>query len=136
MDEPAQDLDAVNRELAEVVDALNATPTDDFAARHALRTRQDELRELAAGFRVDADEQRSTEDLRIELAAREAQLDAIYKSGLDLVTQSGGGSATGGSYTSAGEAGINQKIRGASGAGEVQARIARLQEILADRGPD
>ena len=57
MGEPVQDLDAVNRELAEVVDALNATPSDDFAARHALRTRQDQLRELAAEFRVDADEQ-------------------------------------------------------------------------------
>jgi hypothetical protein len=136
MDEPVKDLDAVNRELAEVVDALNNTPSDDFAARHALRTRQDELRELAAGFRVDADEQRSTEDLRIELAARESQINAIYGSGIDMVTQAGGGSGTGGSYTSAAEGGINRQVRDASGAGEVQARIARLREILADRGED
>ena len=128
-----QDLDEVNRELLEVIDALNNTPSDQFAARHALRTRQDELRELAAGFRVDADEQRSTQELRIELAARESQLNAIYGSGLDLVTQSGGGSRTGGSYTSAGEAGINSQIREASGGGEVTARIHRLREILAAR---
>jgi len=67
------------------------------------------------------------------LAAREAQIDAIYNSGLDLVTQSGGGSQSGGSYTSAGEGAINQRMREASGAGEVQARIARLREILAAR---
>ena len=133
MDESVQDLDAVNRELAEVVDALNATPSDDFAARHALRTRQDQLRELAAGFRVDADEQRSTKDLRIELAARESQIKAIYGSGIDMVTQAGGGSGTGGSYTSAAEGGVNKQVREASGAADVIARIARLREILASR---
>ena len=133
MDEPVQDLDSINRELAKVVDALNNTPSDDFAARYALRTRQDELRELAAGFRVDADEQRSTKDLRVELAARKSQLDAIYRSGIDMVTQAGGGSGTGGSYTSGAEGGVNRQVRAASGAAEVQTRIARLREILAAR---
>jgi len=94
------DLDAVNWELAEVVDALNRTPSDDFPARHALRVRQDELRERAAEFRTDADEQRPTAALEAELRALEARLNAIYGSGLDLVTQSGGGSGTGGSFTS------------------------------------
>lgn len=130
------DIDAINRELAEVVDALNATPSDDFAARYALRTRQDELRELAAEFRVDADEQRSTEDLRRELKMMEQRLEGIYGSGMDLVTQSGGGSGTGGSYTSAAEGGMNAQIREASGLGDIQARIARLREILASRSED
>jgi len=130
------DLDAINRELARVVDALNATPSDDLAARHALQTRQDELRELAARFRVDADEQRSTEDLRIELAARQSQIDAIYGSGIDMVTQAGGGSGTGGSYTSAAEGGVNKQVRDALDAPKVMARMARLREILADRNQD
>ncbi len=127
------DLDAINRELAEVVDALNATPADDFAARHALRTRQDELRERAAEFRVDADEQRSTAALEAELHALETQLTAIYDSGLDLVTQAGGGSGTGGSFTSAAEGGMNLQIREASGLGAIQARIAKIREVVADR---
>jgi hypothetical protein len=133
MDEPAQDLDAVNRELAEVVDALNATPTDDFAARHALRTRQDELRELAAAFRVDADEQRSTEDLRRELAAREAQVTAIYGAAMEQVSQSGGGGGDFGSPVAAAEGSLTAKGRDATGAPEIRARIARLREILAAR---
>jgi len=136
MGEPMQDLDAVNRELAEVVDALNSTPSDDFATRHALRTRQDALRDLAAGFRVDADEQRSTEDLQRELAARESQLEAIYGAGVDMVTQAGGGSGTGGSYTSAAEGGMNKQVRAAAGAAEVTVRIARLREILAVRNEE
>lgn len=134
MDESAQDLDAVNRELAEVVDALNATPTDDFAARHALRTRQDQLRELAAGFRVDADEQRSSEDLRRELAARELQITEIYGAAMEQVSQSGGGGpGSGGNITAAAEGGLIAKGRDATGAPAIRSRVARLREILAAR---
>ena len=62
------DLDSITRELAEIIDRLNATPSDDFAARHRLLLRQDELRAYAAAHRVDHDEQRTTEDLQTELA--------------------------------------------------------------------
>lgn len=124
------DLDRINRELAEVVDALNATPRDDFAARHALRTRQDELRELAAQFRVDADEQRSTEDLERELAAREAQITEIYGSAMEQVSQSGGGGPGGAALTAAAEGGLVGKGRDAMGAAAVRQRIARLRQIL------
>jgi len=128
------DLDAINRELAEIVDALNAAADDDFAARYDLKVRQDELRAAAAAFRVDIDEERPTEDLEKELAARRSQLDAIIADPLDLVTQAGGtGGLTGGVFTSAGEAGINEAIRDAGGAPEVRARIARLEELLATR---
>lgn len=128
------DLDAINRELAEIVDALNAAADDDFAARYDLKVRQDQLRAAAAAFRVDIDEQRPTEDLEKELAARRSQLDAIIADPLDLVTQAGGtGDLTGGVFTSAGEAGINEAIRDAGGAPEVRARIARLEELLATR---
>lgn len=127
------DLDAVNRELAEVVDALNATPVDDFAARHALRTRQDALRERAAHFRVDADEQRSTEDLRRELAAREAQITELYGAAMEQVSQSAGGGPGGGAMTASGEGGLVEKGREAMGAPAIRSRIFRLQEILASR---
>ena len=128
-----QDIDEINRELAAVIDALNAVADDDFGSRHALRTRQDELRRLAARFRVDADEQRSTDDLRSELDSRVSQLDAMYEAGIDMVAQAGGGSQTGGSFTSAGEGGLNAKGREAAGGTEVKARIARLRQILAER---
>jgi len=133
MDEPAHDLDAVNRELAEIVDALSKTPADDFAARHALRTRQDKLRELAVQFRVDADEQRSTEDLRRELAAREAQVTAIYGAAMEQVSQSGGGGGDFGSPVAAAEGGLTARGRQSQGAAEVRSRIARLRAILAAR---
>ena len=133
MDESTQDLDAVNRELAEVFDALNNTPADDFAARPALRTRQDKLRELAVRFRVDADEQRSTEDLRRELAAREAQVTAIYGAAMEQISQSGGGGGDFGSPVAAAEGGLTAKGRESQGAAEVRSRIARLREILAAR---
>lgn len=128
-----RDLDDINRELAEVVDALNTTPNDDFAGRHELRKRQDELREMAASYRTDADEQRSTEDVARELAALEEQRTRIIESGIDLVTQAGGGSRTGGSYVSAGEAALNQGVRDAAGLGDIESRIARLRQVLEAR---
>lgn len=124
------ELDAINRELAEVVDALNATPADDFARRHELRKRQDELREEAARFRVDADESRPTEDLARELAALEAQRERIIESGIDLVTQAGGGSRTGGSYVSAGEIALNRGVKEAAGLRDIETRIAKLRRLL------
>lgn len=129
-------LEDINRELAEVIDELNATPADDLARRHELRKRQDELRELAASYRVDADEQRSSEDLARELAALEAQRDKIIESGIDLVTQAGGGSRTGGSYVSSGEISLNRDVREAAGLGDIESRIARLRQLLEARQTD
>ena len=127
------ELDAINRELAEVVDQLNATADDDFARRHELHKRQDELRERAAKFRVDADEDRSTEDLTRELASLEAQRDQIIESGIDMVTQAGGGSRTGGSYASAAEIALNRGVREAAGLGDIESRIAKLRQLLEAR---
>lgn len=124
------DLDSINRELAEVVDALNATPRDDFAARHALRTRQDKLRALAAEYWVDADEQRSTEDLLRELRARESQLGAIHGDMMEQVAQSAGGGPGGGGLTAAAEGALGAKGLEAAGASIIKARVARLREIL------
>ena len=130
------ELDAINRELGEVVDALNATPDDDFARRHELHKRQDELRELAAKFWVDADAQRPIEDLARELTALEAQRDSIMESGIDLVTQAGGGSQTGGSYTSAGEAALSRGVKEAAGLGNIESRISKLRQLLEARAAD
>ena len=127
------DVNEINRRLAAVVDELNATPTTDFAKRHELRTRQDELRALAARHRTDFDDSRSSADLGAELAARRAQLDALAEAGIDLVTQAGGGSGTAGSYTSAGEGALNAKIREANDADTIRARIAKLEELLSGR---
>lgn len=129
------DLDAIRRELAEIVDLLSATPGDDFATRHALMKRRDELRAAADRHRTDHDEQRPTEDLQAELAAREAQLEALVGEAMDMVTQAGGsgGGGTGAGYVSAGEAGINVAMRDAGGAPQIRERIARLRQILESR---
>ncbi len=118
-------LEEINKELAAVVDELNATPSTDFAKRHELRTRQDELRKLADMYRTDFDKSRSTVALERELRARQAQLDAVY--------MSGGVSRTGGSCTSAEEGGLNPQIRKASNSAEIRARIAKLEDLLADQ---
>lgn len=129
------DLDALNAELAEIIDGLNATPAHDFAARYELRKRQDQLRAAAEAFRTDFDSHRPTEDVEKELAARRSQLEAIIADPLDLVTQAGGsgGGATGGGYTSAREGSINEAMREAGGASQVRARISQLEQILAQR---
>ena len=130
------DLDAVNRELAEIVDRLIDTPVDDFATRYALQLRRDELKEAASAHRVDFDPPRPTDDLAAELTARESQLEAVISSGIDLVTQAGGGSESGGSSMSTGESGLNEMGRAAQGAPEIKSRIARLREILESRADD
>jgi len=130
------DLEEINRELAAVQDALLELPDDAFAERHELRTRQDRLRDEAAQFRVDADLDRTDENLLTELAARRSQLGTIDDQRLDMVTQSGGGIGGGDTRIASAEGSPNTKMYKAQGAGEIRSRIARLEEILTDRGVD
>lgn len=74
-DEPT--LERLNRRLAEIQDELLALGEDEFAAKHALKSEQDELRLIAAEFRQDSDSHRSTDDLRAELKERRAALEYV-----------------------------------------------------------
>ncbi len=53
-----------------------------------------------------------------------------------MVTQAGGGSRTGGSYTSAGETALNRGVKEAAGLGDIESRIAKLRQLLEARSAD
>ena len=124
------------RELSGILDDLNALPTDAFAERSALHTRQDELREEIGRFRRDLDADRATGDLLAELESQRARLAALEGQRIDLVAQSGGGTSAGPGADGGGAVVLNQQIGAAAGVGEVQARIGRIKGILIDRGVD
>ena len=124
----------VNRELVNVQDQLLALADDDFAEKYRLQVLRDELREQASRFRVDLDLDRSDETLLQEHAARRSQIDAINKLRINSVTQSGAGSPAAPGASHAAHAAINRGIADAQGIGEINARIARLESILDDRG--
>ena len=109
-----------------------ALGTDDFSRRFELQKQQDELRREVAQFHEDADEGRSTAELEAELEARRAQLKSIKKQRIDVVMQSGGGSH-GGDMGAIGIPHLNRSIESAQGAGAIKERIAKLEQVLAER---
>lgn len=125
------DLDEINRELAELQDALIVTPETDFETRYAIRVRQAELRELAARHHFDRDSERPTEALLAELGGLRVRLDEIRAHRIDMVSQAGG-TFSGGSPGV--EEGLNRRLSQAQGADKVRARIGRIEGILIDRG--
>lgn len=130
------DLDRVLRRLAEVADALAALPEDAFAERFRLLTERDQLRETAAAFHTDWDADRPSDDLLAELRARRGQLERLRRGHVDVVTQSGGGTAAGPGAGGMGGTLLNQGMDRAQGVDVVRARIAALEAILVGRGVD
>ena len=128
------DIDHITAELARIDAELRALPDDAFEARFRLRQEQDHLREKAAKFAQDIDNDRSDEDLLAELRGLRSQLSQIEAQKIDLVTQAGGGAPGASNMTNLGGVDINQRIMESSGAGRIQARIGRIKGILADRG--
>lgn len=127
-------LDRVLRELSEVQDRLNALPEDAFAERYELRSRQAELRDRAASFRVDFDAERSTADLLSELSGLRSRLAVIEGQRIDMVSQAGGAGGMTGAMTP--EEGLNRRMDEAAGGGEIRSRIGRIKGILIDRGAE
>jgi len=127
-------LDDLIRELGDAFDKLNGLPDDAFAERYELHNRQTELREQIARFQQDPDDGRSTDDLLRELANQRERLAAIERQRIDMVSQSGGGSASGTGSDGWGGVVLNQQIEAAGGAPEIRARIGRIKGILTDRG--
>lgn len=130
------DVSEITRALADVDERLRALPDDEFAEKHRLLKEQDKLRELAAQFAVDADKERSTEDLLSELSGLRSQLGQIEGQSIDLVTQAGGGAAGTGNMGNLGGVSLNARMKEASGSGRVQSRIGVIKGILGDRGVD
>ncbi len=126
------DLDQLLREFSQVEDRLIALPEDAFAERYELRSRQGELRDQMALFRVDFDAERSTGDLLSELSGLRSRLTVIEGQRIDMVSQAGGSGGMTGAMTP--EEGLNRKMDEAAGGGEIRSRIGRIKGILIDRG--
>ncbi|GMQ85814.1 MAG: hypothetical protein BMS9Abin07_1382 [Acidimicrobiia bacterium] len=127
------DLDRITKALARVQGELIDLADDDFAGRHELLQRRDQLRRDAAAFRVDFDAQRPTQDMLDELSGLRHHLSELEGRRIDMVKQSGG-SAAGPGAEGWGGVSLNQQIDAAGGMAEIKARIGRIKGILIDRG--
>ena len=126
-------MDILRQELAQIQEKLIELPSDAFAERYELRTRQDELRDKVASFSQDRDADRSDQELLEELAALQARHKQIVRNRINLVGQSSGGSGAGPGAGAYGVDDVNRGIAAAAGASEIESRITRIKSILADR---
>ena len=127
------DISSLTKELADVDEQLRALPDDAFADKYELLKRQDELRERAAQFAVDADKERSTEALLSELSGLRSQLAQLDGQKIDLVVQAGGGAVGMSNMGNLGGVALNARMTEASGTSRIQARIGVIKGVLADR---
>ncbi len=127
------DISSLTQELADVDEQLRALPDDAFADKYELLKKQDELRERAAQFAVDADKERSTEALLSELSGLRSQLAQLDGQKIDLVVQAGGGAVGMSNMGNLGGVALNARMTEASGASRIQARIGVIKGVLADR---
>lgn len=134
MDEQLK-LDELNRRLAQIQDRLLELGPDDHAQRYRLKIEQDQLRGQARRFATERDVDRSTEDLKAELRAREKTLDEVRRKMLNAAAQAGGGGGGAGSFEGPLDAfKINNALISGSNAEALMQRIARLETILEERG--
>ena len=127
-DEPAEDLDRISSELADILDRLNALPADAFQERYELQTRQDQLRDEAAAFRNQLDVERSTNELEAEVASLRKRRDKLIQARIGIVTSKGGsnqGPSSGAMVT------LAAKAKDAAQLDPIHARISRLEDVLA-----
>lgn len=128
-------LDELNRRLARIQDRLLELGPGDHAQRYRLKVEQDRLRGQARRFARDRDVDRSTEDLKAELEAREKALEEVRRKMMNAAAQAGGGGAGAGSFEGPLDAfKINNALISGSNAEALMQRIARLETILGERG--
>ncbi len=125
------ELERVTQELAAVQDQLLALPSDAFAERYALQTRQDKLRSEAAALAVDWDDQRTPDDLQAELKALKARVSLVVDQHSGYAT--GHGTGFGGGGVSAAVAKLANEARANSGVDQLLARINAIEDALAAR---
>lgn len=123
----SSDLESINTELAEIIDRLNALPSDAFAERYAMLKHQDELREAAAAYRDDLNAIRPTEEVEAELASLRRWRDQLIETRIGFVTSMGGSNQgpTPGAWVE-----LRDKAMGAAGLDRINARISQLEDIL------
>ena len=124
-------LDEITRELADLQDELLAADPSDLTSLSEIRSRQAELRAEAQRFSELLDDPRSTAEIRRELDQHRDRLKALRNQQIDLVKQSSAGSGT--ARDALPEATLNRKLKDASGAADIERRIAQLEQALEDR---
>ena len=125
-------LDEITRDLAAAQDELLAVDPSDPGAAEDIRVRQAGLREEASRFASLLGDSRSTQSIRLELAALGDQLDGLRKQRIDLIKQSSSGQGTAPHMLP--EATLNRKLMAAGGSEKIESRIVQLMEILERRG--
>jgi hypothetical protein len=122
--------------LAEVQRRLLELADWDVAEKHQLLKRRDGLRDMAARYHHNLDEERSDAEFLAELAAHRARLKSLEGNRIDLVSQAGGGHESPGGGSGWGGVDLNRQIDSAGGRDHILARIGRITSILTDRGVD
>jgi hypothetical protein len=126
----------IAKELAEIDEKLDTLPSDDFSERVTLHQRHEDLRARAAHLADDADAQRSTKDLQIEVQSLQQRLGVIQDEFINVPEQSGEGNIPGPDSVDRGAAGLNRDVAEAQGAPQIVARIDKLQRVIASRDAD
>lgn len=125
-------------ELAAITQQLAELPRDAFLEKIDIQSRQNELRAEAAELRRGASVATATDELLAQLTKLRRQRDAIEKSRIDVVQQSGN-TGTGvflGTNHQGDAMRINRRIDEAHGLSDLEARIGRIKGMLTDRGVD
>jgi len=123
----------IAKELAAIDEKLDTLPADAFSERVTLHQRHEDLRARAAHLAEEADDQRSTQDLHIEVQSLQQRLGVIQDEFIDVSEQSGEGNIPGPDSVDRGAAGLNRDVAEAQGAPQLVARIDKLQRIIASR---
>lgn len=129
-------IDEIDKELVEIDEKLSTLPADDFATRVDLRTRHEALQARAAHLNADADEQRSTEDIEIEIQSLEQRIAVIQGEMIDSAEQGGEGNIPGPDQKHRGPGALNREIGDAQGTPAMVRRMEKLKDILSSRGVD
>jgi hypothetical protein len=128
-------LDEIDRRLGQIQDELLKLGDDEFSRRFELHTERDRLHSEAAKMVKDADLDRPSPELAAELKEHRKQLDDIDKKYINTAEQVEAGFGLAGNTSGASDPQwINQNIDEGTGRAKIEARIAHLEAILADRG--
>lgn len=126
----------IARELSSIDEKLDTLPADDFSERVTLHQRHEDLRARAAQLAADADYQRSTQDLQVEIQSLQQRVGRIQDEFIDVSEQSGEGNIPGPGSVDRSAAGLNRDMANAQDAPQIVARINKLQRIIASRSTD
>ena len=123
----------IDKELAAIDEKLNTIPADDFSERVDLHERHLELRTRAAELNADADRQRSTGDIEIEIQSLRQRIAAVQGVMIDTAVQDSEGNVPGPDQKDRSSSTMNREIADARGVPAMENQLRKLEGILADR---